>query len=203
MKRNVRDEAGVTFVTLIIIIVILVIIAGVTVYFLTRDNGIIKKTTNVELEYSKTEVSEKLDKEVNTKLLEAYNQIKDTTNDISTVYNENNLISYFDNSETDENLVGIDCIDPDTNSSKVLNAMSDGEVYEVYYIKPKVLSSEITMYGLGKDMETGDVFTLEVVKITREDGTVASSGEYDIKYYDNNGKGEVIGRIVLYKNNKS
>ncbi len=203
MKINIKANSGLGMKSLIIIVMILLIIIGIIVYIITGNKGIVTKATEVELEFSKTEVAENFEKKVNNKLLEAYNQVKNTTNDISTIYNENNLIQYFDNSQTHETLPGIDCIDSDNNSVKIMNASENGEVYEIYYIKPQVLSSEVTKYGLGKNLETGDVFTLEVIKMTKEDGTIKSTGEYEIKYYDSSKNSTIIGKIVLYKTNKS
>ncbi len=199
----INNNKGITIVALVVTIIILLIIAGVSISMIMGDNGIVTRATEVELEYSKAEVLESLEMKVNNKLLEAYEHIKASpSTDISTVYNEINLLTYFDNAKDNAEAPGIDCIDP-YGTEKIANVSENGEVYKIYLIKPTALSEEIKKYGAGENTEKGDIFTLEVVEKAKEDGTKISSGEYEIKYYDENGKSEVLGKINLYQTNNS
>ena len=185
---------------LAVIVAILIVIAGIAISWITGDNGVVTKAAKVEEEYSKTEVSEALAKYLHDKLLDASNQIKGTTNDISTIYNENNLIPFLENSNESE-VPGIDCIDAYENAEKVQNASGDGEVYTIYIIKPKTLSSEVDSHGNG-NMDTGDVFTLEPI-IQEVEGVKKSTGKYEVKYYNSNKEVSVIDTVDLYLNNQS
>jgi len=183
---------------LLTLIIIAAIIYGIYYFLNKKLNTVVK----VEEEYSKTEVAELLAKTINAKIVEASKQNEGTTNDISTNFNENNLISYLDNKSSNENCAGIDCIDPYEKSEKIQNASGDGEVYTIYIIKPEVLSENINN-GIKGNFEDGDIFTLEPIINTQEDGTKKSTGSYEIKYYDTDKKSTVVETVDLYLTKQS
>jgi len=189
-----KKQNGATVFFLIFAIIIIVLIAGVTIYLINRKVDDVNK---VEEEYVKTEIAEAFEKEIHNKLLEAYKQIEGTQNDISTTFNENILIAYLDNKSDNIESPGIDYIDVNESIEKVLNVSEDGEVYKKYVIKPESISNDISEYGNGS-IEDGDVFTLEPILITKEDGTVKSTGRYEIKYYDSDNIVTVLESVELY-----
>lgn len=194
-----RTNKGFSIITLLLAIVVIVAIVGAVIYFVTNK---VEDVEKVEEEYSKTEVAEALEKQVNSKILDASKEIQDTKEDLSTTFNENRLIAYLDNEASSEENPGIDCIDAYEKAEKIQNAKEDGEVYTIYIIKPEALSDKVVKYGAGT-FEIGDVFTLEPITETKEDGTKKSTGSYEIKYYDSDKNWEVIETVDLYLTNQS
>lgn len=194
-----KNDKGLSAIAIIISIAIIVVIVGAIIYFVTNK---VEDVTKMDEEYSKTEITEALEKLINNKVVDASKQIQGTKDDISTSFNENNMISYLDNAKDLPENAGVDCIDPYEKSEKIQNATEDGEVYTVYIIKPEALSDKVVNFGKG-NFEDGDVFTLEPITQNKEDGTKKSTGSYEIKYYDNNKEVAVVEKVDLYLTNQS
>ena len=58
MKRNKREEKGITLVALVVTLVILLILAGITIATLFGDNGVIKKAQKAKDETEQEEKDE-------------------------------------------------------------------------------------------------------------------------------------------------
>ena len=187
-----KKSNGITLLALVITLIVLIILAGISVYLMIGDNGVLTKAATVELEYSKTEVEEQFEMLVNDKIMEAYSQVQNDKSDISGHYKESILIPKF---------IEEGYITPDTTSSTVqdvLGEMVETKLYSIYIINVSKLSDKIDLYGKGENISTGDVFTLEV----KTDETGKSTGEYELKYYEQpNSEGEVLTTFSLYLSN--
>lgn len=188
------NNKGITLIALVITIIVLLILAGVSISIMMGDNGIVTKATTVELEYSKAEIEEKFEMLVNDKLMEAYASIQNSGTDISNFYKESILIP---------NFIESGYITADTTSNTVsdlLGEMTGTPLYSRYIINVNVLSDKVDLYGKGTSIETGDIFTLEV----KTDEAGKSTGEYDVKYYENSdSEGEILTTFSLYLSNNS
>lgn len=187
-----RKEKGFSKIILVLIIIAIFVCAG----FVGKD--VIKeidKVSNVEEHYLQVEISKDLNSRLSEKLVEASKVISGTSNDISSVYNEIKLI--------DEYLITEGLIEADEESEKIKTANDSGEAYKRYYIVVSKFSKDEHFNGKGTTIDTGDVFTLEPIVTTLEDGTEKSTGKYELKYYDADKKVTVIDELELYKTNKT
>ena len=187
-----RKEDGLSKIILILIIVAIFVCAGIVGKDVLKN---INKVNNVEEHYLQVEISKELNSRLSEKLVEASKAISGTSNDISSVYCESKIIN--------EYLIPEGLIKADEDAGKVKTANDTGEVYKRYYIVVSKFSEEEHFNGNGTTIETGDVFTLESVLTTLEDGTEKSTGKYELKYYDTDKKATVIEELELYKTNKT
>ena len=187
-----RKEYGFSRIILIFIIIAAFCIAGFVLQGVVKD---IDKVTVVEEQYLQVHISEELNSMLSSKLVEASQAISGTSNDISTVYYENKLI--------DEYLLKDGFIKADETSNQITSFNDAGLVYKIYYINIEKFSKEENLYGKGTTIETGDVFTLEPIITTLEDGSEKSTGKYELKYYDTDKKSTVIEELELYKTNQT
>lgn len=187
-----KKENGFSKIVLILIIIGIFVGAGFVLQGVVKD---IDKVTEVEEHYLQVEISKELNSILANKLVEASQSITNTSNDISSVYHENKLI--------DEYLIPEEFIKHDEDSEQVTTVNDAGKVYKIYYINVEKFSKEDNLYGNGTSVETGDVFTLEPIVTTLEDGTEKSTGKYELKYYDANKKVTVIEELELYATNKT
>ncbi|MCI8309757.1 MAG: hypothetical protein HFJ45_06190 [Clostridia bacterium] len=204
MKK--RKNGGSLFL-IIIALIIIAIIAVIAISKITGDDGVITKVNKVEVEYSKAEVGEKLVAIVHGEVVKASEKISGTSNDISTVFNEKILISFLTGTLENEENPGIECLTVEPSATQIRTVLEDGEISNIYIINPKALSDKVDIYGKGKSLEDKDVFTLEAIteEITAEDGSIytKSTGKFEIKYYDYEGKSSVIETVDLYLTNQS
>ena len=202
--KNKPENEGVTLIALVITIIVLLVLAGVSVSAIVGDNGILTRATTVEEEYSKSEIDEQLQLIINQELVDAYKDVSGTSNDISTVFNEEILIDYLTNPDGDDS-TDDGYISADTTSSTVSDVLGNTTVYTKYYINVENLSSNVDSIGIGSSDE--NVFTLEVIteEKTDDDGNTStvSTGKYELKYYDKNGNAETLSTIWLYASNNS
>lgn len=209
-----KKEEGVTLIALIITIIVLIILAGVSISFLAGDDGIVTRAINSDIKYAKAEVYEKLFQEVNNELVKAADYAVDNSVDISSIFNEKILISLLSGIGHDDS-EGIHCLTKEPTAIEVPSVLEDEDfkVASVYIIDPVALSSGVTNCGKGKKLADKDVFTLEVVleEVTPQVGEgetprdpyQKSTGKFDLKYYDKDGKAEVISTITLHATNKN
>ena len=187
-----KKENGFSKIILILIIIAIFVCAG----FVGKD--VIKeidKVNNVEEHYLQVEISKDLNSRLSEKLVEASKAISGTSNDISSVYNEIKLI--------DEYLITEGLIKADEKSGQIITANDSGKVYKIYYIVVSEFSEDEHFNGKGTTIETGDVFTLEPVVTTLEDGTEKSTGKYELRYYDADKKVTIIEELEFFKTNKT
>lgn len=226
MKRN----NGITLIALIITIIILVILAGVSVAYVTGDNGVITNAMKMELDTAKGEVRDHFRLRITEETAAAAASLVGTVKDLGTKYNEEALINYltgtknYPNQEYEEKIAER-CIEEFENETAngVVPIPSNGDdgyklmynneelnitVKSKYRIIPEVLSASGDKYGRGKNIQEGNIFTLEAVGIS--DGTY--SGKYELVYYDkdnnslateNNDHRFVIDTYSLYLTNQS
>lgn len=187
-----KKENGFAKIILILIIIAVFVVAGFVLKNVVKD---IDKVVDVEEQYLQVHISEELNSILSSKLVEASQAIANTSNDISSVYYENKLI--------DEYLITEGFIKPDKNSEQITTFNDSGKVYKIYYINVEKFSEDENLYGKGTSIETGDVFTLEPITTTLEDGTEKSTGKYELKYYDENKKATVVDELELYVTNKT
>lgn len=187
-----RKEDGLSKIILILIIVAIFVCAGIVGKDVLKN---INKVNNVEEHYLQVEISKDLNSRLSEKLVEASKAISGTSNDIGTVYCESKIIN--------EYLIPEGLVKEDEQSEKIKTANDSGEIYKRYYIVVSKFSEDEHFNGKGTTVETGDVFTLEPIVVTLEDGTEKSSGKYELKYYDTDKKVTVIEELELYKTNKT
>lgn len=212
MKKN----NGVTLIALIITIIVLLILAGVAISYVVGDNGIISNTMKMEVETAKGEVRDHFLLLLNTELVCASADISGTTIDIGTRYNEPKLINFLMGNQnfsgTDHAEEGvIKCIEEFENSTsndvKDITAKGGEEGSKTIKNKYRVISSSLSpegeKYGVGNNISDGNIFTLEAVTEDGEDGTILSTGKFELKYYDKDGNEEVLEKISLYVTNQS
>ena len=205
---------GVTLIALIITIIILLILAGISLTALVGDNGILTRAASVEEEYSKGELEEQLTMLINEKLVDAYekiNQNTETSEDISTQFNEEILINYL----TDPNSDGSDddaYIEIEYNA-EVISPVKTAEdesfvLYDAYYIYATRIASSLDTIGIGENDGTlKNVFILEAIteETSDENGntTTKSTGEYNLVYYNSESVSSILTTILLYTTNNS
>lgn len=179
------------------LMVLLIIVGVITVVVFVARNVVkdIDKVTNVEEKYLQVEISKDLNKLLSSKLVEASSIIQGTKSDLSTAYYENKLL--------DEYLIVEGFVKPDEKSTQIISADGNDNVYKIYYINVDKFSKEEHLYGKGKNLESGDVFTLEPQIILLEDGTEKSTGIYNLKYYNSEKEPIIIEEIELYATNKT
>lgn len=213
MKKN----NGVTIIILAIIIAILIAVAGVAVYFVVGDDGVISKTIKMDVETTQGEVRDHLLSLINVELRSASSDIVGTTDDISTRFNEPKLINFlqgnhnYSDTDHDETEV-IKCIEEFSDSKTIIpKAGGDSgiEIKDKYRIIVDDLCTESDKYGTGKTIENGNIFTLEAITEKEineegvETGNILSTGNFELKYYDKDGKSEVLEKVSLYLTNQS
>ena len=129
MKTN---RNGISILVLAIILIVLVLIAGISITYVIRDNGVISTAIKMEIDTAKGEIRDHLLQNINSELLSCSTEIQGTSTDISTRFNEIRLINFF---AGHSNYVGTDhddtaavlCIEKldsdsnDDNNGKMIN----------------------------------------------------------------------------------
>lgn len=194
---------GITLIALIVTIIILLILAGISISALIGENGILTKATTVDREFSKGEVQENLAMLINERLINAYKLVGENGNveDISTYFNEGNLINYLEGNSDDNDTEYMYHLDNINNVETIYGVLGE-TVYTIYYLNASTISPEVKRIGKGDPEEAlKDIFTLEVIK--DENDSSKSSGSYNVIYYDTKGNAETLVTIELYKTNNS
>lgn len=220
-----KNNKGVTLVALVVTIIVLLILAVISIRAVMGDDGIVTHAIKMEVETVTGEVRDQLGILINSELLGASATIADTKEDISTKFNEVNLIRFLMTGKTNfdpnnpERVEGIACIEEYTPASgeeevkgiipKAGGEQSDISVKNIYRVLSSKLCPDGDKFGKGKNIKEGDIFTLEAVTEPQknEDGTetgeLLSTGKFELKYYDKDGKVEVLDTVVLYMTNQS
>lgn len=203
---------GVTLIVLVITIIVLLILVGVSITMIVGRNGIVSNATTVEIKWTKGEVKEAFEVLVNERLLDAYSKVKDSTKDISTEYNEKNIITYFTNPNEDGKIY----LHPYNISETIPTILTvqgddakndDGttfKVYQIYYIDVAALERNISeKYVNNNPTSLENLFALEVQTQNQEDGTKKSTGTYKLYYYSDTGDKEELAEYQFYRTNES
>lgn len=211
-----NNKNGITLIALIITIIILLILAGVSMNYVTGENGIITNAMKMELETAKGEVRDHLKVRLNEELACAASDLYGTVQDIGTRYNEPALVNYLKGNKnylnTDhEEKITTACIEEFNSdsltsndivvidNSKLNGRTISSNIYSKYRIKSEVLCPNGDKYGIGKNISDGNIFTIEAIGLD----TNSYNGKYELVYYDKDHQRFVLDTISLYITNQS
>lgn len=71
MKKQMKNNKGITLIALVITIIVLLILAGVSIAMLTGDNGLLTKASKSKTETLKAEAIERVNIELNAQMANA------------------------------------------------------------------------------------------------------------------------------------
>lgn len=91
---KMNQENGFAYQVLVLLIIIVIAIAGVVINKIVGKNGMLNQVAEVETEYSKEDVLEKINHIVTQKFIEINNQAKENNQNISELYNSDVVIEY-------------------------------------------------------------------------------------------------------------
>lgn len=80
MKKREETIQGVTLIALIVTIIILLILAGITIAFLTGENGILNKTQNAKIENEKQTATEIINLKITQAQITSYSETQQMPN---------------------------------------------------------------------------------------------------------------------------
>ena len=101
-------ENGFAYQVLVLIVIIIIAIAGVCINKVVGRKGVIDRVTEVETEYSKEDVLEKMNHKITQKFIEINNQAKQENKSISELYNSEVVINYLKESSIIEDIIDDD-----------------------------------------------------------------------------------------------
>lgn len=87
-------ENGFAYKIVILLIIIIIAVAGVLINKIVGKNGMINKVAEVETEYSKEEVLERINYKVTQKFIEINNEAKANNGNIAEMYNSDVVIEF-------------------------------------------------------------------------------------------------------------
>lgn len=89
-----EKENGFAYQILVLIIIIVIAIGGVVINKVVGKNGMLNRVAEVETEYSKEDVLEKINHKVTQKFIEINNEAKANNKNISELYNTEVVIEF-------------------------------------------------------------------------------------------------------------
>ncbi len=89
-----EKENGFAYQALVLIIIIVIAVAGVIINQIIGKNGVLNRVAEVENEYSKEDVLEKINYKVTQKFIEINNEAKVSNRNISELYNSEVVIEF-------------------------------------------------------------------------------------------------------------
>ena len=89
-----EKENGFAYKILILVIIIIIAVAWVIINKIVGKNGMLNKVAEVESEYSKEDVLEKINYKVTQKFIEINNEAKANNKNISELYNSDVVIEF-------------------------------------------------------------------------------------------------------------
>ncbi len=141
---KVERNKGITLIALVITIIVLIILAGVSIRFISGENGILTKATMAKEMYEEEAAKEKLNLALTALQSDKYNNSN---------YNDDYINNYLIN----QNIILI--------SNDIVSV--DGWNFQIDRSVPKILAN------IGKGTENEDI-QIEVSKTIREDGVLAT-----------------------------
>lgn len=87
-------ENGFAYQVLVLIIILVIAIAGVIINKIVGKDGVLNKVAEVETEYTKEDVLEKINYKVTQKFIEINNEAKASNRNISELYNSEVVIEF-------------------------------------------------------------------------------------------------------------
>ncbi len=103
-------EDGLAYQVLVLVIIIIIAAAGVLINKVIGKNGMLNKVAEVETEFSKEDVLEKINYKVTQKFIELNNVAKENNQNISDLYNRDVVIEFLK-----QNLIIIETHDENGN----------------------------------------------------------------------------------------
>ena len=196
-----KENKGLTLISLIVSIILIFILAGVSINFIIGDNGILTKAMNVEKTFNKSEVLEEINVMITEKYLDAYNKASSNISqngglDVEKYYSGDKVIKflqgysggdsgeeYGENVQPDKPVVIVELKD-----TSITNNAENGE--NCYFINLDSLNRNINKYGKGTNFDNSkDYFYIK------------GSGETYKLYYKNlEGNSEEIGDLQIQQN---
>lgn len=193
-----KENKGLTMVSLIVSIILIFILAGVSINFIIGDNGILTKAMNVEKTFNKSEVLEEINVMITEKYLDAYNKASSNISqngglDVEKYYSGDKVIKflqgysggdsgeeYGENVQPDKPVVIVEL-----NDTSITNNAEN-----FYFINLYSLTRNIKKYGKGTNVPSSkDYFYIK------------GSGETYKLYYKNlEGNSEEIGDLQIQQN---
>lgn len=103
-ENNERDvqmekETGFAYQVLVLVIILIIAIAGVIINKIIGKDGMVNKVVEVETEFSKEDILEKINYKVTQKFIELNNQANQNHQNILEIYNENVVIEFLKQNE--------------------------------------------------------------------------------------------------------
>ena len=128
-----KEEKGFAYQVLLLIIIIIIAIAGVLINQVVGKDGFINRMTEMETEYSKEDVLEKINHKVTQKFIALNNTAKENNQNISDLYNTEVVIEFLK-----QNLIIEEIYDETGNFQEGMYDINVGklkeEEKEVHYI---------------------------------------------------------------------
>ena len=157
-----NNNKGLTLVALVITIIVLLILAGVTIYMMLGNNGVLNKSKTVEIEFNKGEVLEELNIIISEKYLDAYHKAtKDGKVTIEKYYNGKKVILFLLGHSGGENGDDETTFDS-TKYIEELEGFTNTDQDSRYFINLDTLKRKIEKYGKGTNEENAtDYFYLK------------------------------------------
>lgn len=87
-------ENGLAYQVLVLVIIFVIAVAGVLINKIVGKNGVLDRVAEVETEYSKEDILEKINYVVTQKFIELNNEAKSSNRNISELYNSEVVIEF-------------------------------------------------------------------------------------------------------------
>lgn len=88
------EENGIAYQIIVLLIIVVIAIAGVVINKIVGKDGVLNRVAEVETEYSKEDVLEKINYVVTQKFIEINNEAKANNRNISEMYNSDVVIEF-------------------------------------------------------------------------------------------------------------
>ncbi len=89
-----KEENGFAYQILVLMIIIVIAVAGVVINKIVGKNGMLNRVAEVETEFSKEDVLEKINHKVRQKFIEINNEAKASNRNILEMYNTDMVIEF-------------------------------------------------------------------------------------------------------------
>ena len=186
-----KENKGLTLISLAVTIIIMLILAGVTLNVVIGENGILTKATKVEVSFNKGEILEELNVRITEKYLDAYGKAtQNGQNNLKEFYDADKVIKFlegYSGGETGNDFSG----DPDLGEDRIiiedLNGHTQTTADSRYFIILEHLNKKMEKYGKGTNAsDSTDYFYIQ-----------GSNGVYKVIYRNSDNEDEEIGELQI------
>lgn len=194
MNKEIKHNIIIFFIS---ILILAGIIYGGYTLIIGRD-GVVNKISSVESEFDKNEVLEILTDLVKEKYMDVYKESKDNSDvKLEEAYNTNVAISYL----VEKDILEYYYYYSYDENSKEYKYITDGNIDEnaqkrddLYYIKASNIE-QVNTYGKGNKFDGANINKIDTFILEKKvDNDVIS---YEVKYFDQDGKEENVGKLEL------